>query len=439
MSENQNIEWKSSWRDEYLKWICGFANAHGGKLFIGKNDKDEVIGVTNHKKLMEDIPNKIQNRLGIICDVNLHSKNRKQFIEIIVKPYDVAISFQGKYHYRSGATKQELTGQSLTDFLLNKSGKTWDEIIEPKAKMSDIDNGAIEAFIESALNTRRLLVNRSDTSLKHVLANLRVVEDKSIKRAAILLFSKDPRKFFINAYLKIGKFGNSDSDLLSQEVVEGNAFQLADQALEILDKKYFTKSISYRGIHRIEKTEYPYEAIREILLNAIVHRSYSGAPIQVSIYNDRLMVWNPGKLPDGLTVEDLARKHASHPFNPLLADSFFKGGLIEAWGRGTLKVIDECKLHGLPIPKIELSGGGICVTVFKDIYIESILQTYDLTTRQIEALLFWKAKNEITTGQYCKKFAITDRTALRDLTILTEKKLLKKTGDKKSTKYLYMI
>jgi len=87
MQESQNIEWKDewkeTWKDEYLKWICGFANANGGRIFIGKNDKGEIIGLKNSKKLLEDIPNKIQNHLGIICDVILHNKNEKQFIEII--------------------------------------------------------------------------------------------------------------------------------------------------------------------------------------------------------------------------------------------------------------------------------------------------------------------------------------------------------------------
>ena len=86
MAESQNIEWKESWRDEYLKWICGFANAKGGKLIIGQNDKGEVIGIDKYKKLMDDIPNKIQNQLGIICDVDLKENKGKKYIEIDVKP-----------------------------------------------------------------------------------------------------------------------------------------------------------------------------------------------------------------------------------------------------------------------------------------------------------------------------------------------------------------
>jgi ATP-dependent DNA helicase RecG len=130
MPENQNIEWKESWRDEYLKWICGFVNAKGGKIFIGIDDKGNITGVENPKRLMDDIPNKIQKLLGIICDVDLHEKDGKHYIEKDVKPYDVPISYQGKYYYRSGSTKQELRGNALNEFLLKKAGKTWDDVIE---------------------------------------------------------------------------------------------------------------------------------------------------------------------------------------------------------------------------------------------------------------------------------------------------------------------
>jgi ATP-dependent DNA helicase RecG len=138
MKENQNIEWKESWRDEYLKWVCGFANAKGGKIIIGKNDKEKIVGVKNAERLMEDIPNKIQTQLGIICDVDLNQEDGKEYLVIDVKPYDVPISYQGKYHYRSGSTKQELKGNALNNFLLKKAGKTWDDVIEPRATIEDI-------------------------------------------------------------------------------------------------------------------------------------------------------------------------------------------------------------------------------------------------------------------------------------------------------------
>ena len=435
MQESQNIEWKETWKDEYLKWICGFANANGGKIFIGKNDKGKIIGLKNSKKFLEDIPNKIQNHLGIICDVILHNENEKQFIEIIVKPQEVPISYKGKYHYRSGSTKQELKGASLNEFLLKKVGKTWEEALEPQATFDDISDEAVKEFQYEAHQSQRCPLIKNETDYKNIFSNLRLYKNNSLKRSALVLFGKDPRNYMINAFVKIGKFGNTESELLFQEVVEVNAFQLADKTIEILDKKYFKKTISYQGLNRIEISEYPYKAVRECLLNAIIHRNYFGPPIQISIYEDKFTVWNPGDLPEELTIDDLKIKHASYPRNPIMADVFFKAGLIETWGRGTIKMIEECEKAKLPEPKFEILNGGIAVTFFKDIFSQEKLIEKGLNERQLKAVEFLRNNDFITNKIYQDVCKTSERTAYRDLEHLTNMNILIKTGEKKGTKY----
>ena len=105
MKEHQHIEWKSSWRDEDLKWICGFANAEGGVLVIGRDDAGQAIGVKDAARLLEDIPNKVRDILGIMVDVNLRREGGKELVEIRVEPYPSPISYKGEYYYRSGSTK----------------------------------------------------------------------------------------------------------------------------------------------------------------------------------------------------------------------------------------------------------------------------------------------------------------------------------------------
>ena len=430
MPESQNIEWKESWRDEYLKWICGFANAKGGKIIIGQNDNGDIIGVDKYKKLMDDIPNKIQNQLGIICDVDLKVDKGKKYIEIDIKPYDVPISYQGKYYYRSGSTKQELKGNSLNEFLLKKAGKTWDDVIEPRASFNDIDITAIEAFKKGATTSKRMTFIEDESNIEHILDNLLLLESGQLKRSAIVLFGKNPCRFYINAYVKIGRFGKTDDELRFQEVVEGNAYQLADKTLDILDKKFLISPISYQGLQRVENWEYPYEAIREVILNAIVHRNYMGAPIQISVYDDKLIVWNEGSLPDDLTIEDLKKKHSSRPHNPFLAGTFFKGGLIEAWGRGTIKILNECKKAGLPEPIIESTSGGISITIYKNVVERKYLANKGLNNRQIKAIEYLKKNGIITNKTYQNLYDVSKATATRDLTELVEKyKLLERTGE----------
>lgn len=128
MKESQHIEWKEVWRDEYLKWICGFANAEGGILVIGRNNKGTVVGLKDAPKLLEDIPNKVRDILGIMVDVNLRTDADKDYLEIRVEPFPYPVSYKGEYHYRSGSTKQELKGAALDQFLLRKQGRHWDGV-----------------------------------------------------------------------------------------------------------------------------------------------------------------------------------------------------------------------------------------------------------------------------------------------------------------------
>lgn len=155
-SESQNIEWKQSWHDDCLKWICGFANAQGGRIFIGKDDSGKVTGLKNAKKLLEDLPNKIRDQLGLMPLINLREEDGKAYLEIIIEPSTVPISLRGSYYWRSGSVKQELKGHALTDFLLKKMGMTWDQVIQERATLDDIDDATIALFKKEAATAGRL-------------------------------------------------------------------------------------------------------------------------------------------------------------------------------------------------------------------------------------------------------------------------------------------
>lgn len=436
MPEQQNIEWKESWRDEYLKWVCAFSNAEGGTLIIGKKDNGDIKGIENSKKLMEKIPDKILNRLAITCPVNLKSENGLEYIEILIEPSKTPIAFEGRYFIRMGSTTRLLTGVALSNFLLKKTNVNWEDVIMPNATLNDIDPEAIEAFKKGAIESGRLAHVNNETTTESILNNLKLVDaEGNLKRAAILLFGKNPKSVNISAYLKIGRFGKSSTDLLFQDVIEGNAFQLADKTLEALDKKYIISPISYKGLRRIETPEFPYKAIREILFNAIMHRKYETTPITVRLYDDRIVIWNIGTLSKKLSFDDLKKEHNSFPRNPLMAEAFYKAGYIEAWGRGTLTIIEECKKYGLLEPLIEERTGGVVVTLFKDKANPEFLATLDLNERQLKVVEYIKNEGAITTRKYQEIFDITNRTALRDLNELIELEILIKTGINKNTKY----
>ena len=232
--ESQNIEWKQSWQDDYLKWICGFANAQGGQIFIGKDDTGKVTGLNNAKKLLEDLPNKIRDQLGLMPDINLLEKDSKAYLEIIVEPSTVPISLRGSYYWRSGAVTQELKGHALTEFLLKKMGITWDRVIEEKATLNDIDDVTIELFKKEAVTAGRL-PDISGLSTKDLLKKLRLLTKEGLTNAAVVLFGKDPGEFYPNLFVKIGRFGTNVVDMRFQEVCEGNLFRMLRNVMEQLE------------------------------------------------------------------------------------------------------------------------------------------------------------------------------------------------------------
>lgn len=192
MSENQNIEYKESWRDEYLKWLCGFANAQGGAIYIGVNDSGDVVGVKNVKKLLEDIPNKIQAGLGIVADVNKLTKDGMDYLEIKVKPSSFPISYHGEFHYRSGATKQQLTGIALSEFIMQKTGFRWEDVTVDNITVDDLDDESFKIFRREALRKKRMTEAELNVSNAELLKKLHLMTDGKLKRSAVLLFYHDP-------------------------------------------------------------------------------------------------------------------------------------------------------------------------------------------------------------------------------------------------------
>jgi ATP-dependent DNA helicase RecG len=434
-SESQNIEFKLTWRDEYLKWICGFANAYGGIIFIGKDDSGNVVDLKDAKKLLEEIPNKVRDTLGILVDVNLYQTDQGKFIEILVEQYPYPVNYKGQYHYRSGSTKQELKGAALDKFFLQKKGKRWDGVPVPNVSTNDLKQETFDFFRKRAFRSQRIDEESLADSNEHLIENLQLKEGKFLKRASILLFYTNPEKFVTGAYIKIGFF-ESDSDLRFQDEIHGNLFEQIEKTTELLFTKYIKALISYEGLNRVETYEYPKEAIREALLNAVAHKDYSGGvPIQISVYNDKLMIWNEGQLPENWTVKNLLEKHASRPYNPDIAHALFRSGYIESWGRGTIKIINECKKAGIPEPVFTYDSSDISVEFRKDIYNEKHLQSLDLNVRQVKAVLYVKEKGRITNKEYQDINNTTDRTALRDLETLVELKIIKRIGEKKGAYY----
>ncbi len=429
--ESQNIEYKESWRDEYIKWICGFANANGGIIYIGINDKGDVLGVEDAKKLLEEIPNKSKDILGILVDVNLKTNSNLTYLEIVVEPYPYPVSFKGQYYYRSGSTKQELKGAALDKFILQKQGKHWDSVPQLNIKVNDLSKSAFDSFKNRAKETKRVTSDVLKDKPQILLEKLYLKTDTGYyKRATLLLFHPFPEKFITGAYVKIGFF-NSDDDLVFQDEIHGHLFEQVEKTLDLLLTKYLKATISYKKLNRIEQYPIPETAIREALINAIVHKDYSsGNPIQISLYANKLIIWNDGQLPNDWTVERLKTKHPSRPFNPEIANCFFRAGLIEAWGRGTIKIINDCRQAKVssPVFKYELSSFVVefsLKTIKSNLPYETKIEG---TTS--DKILYYISNNEsITIAELARKIKVTERTIKRIISELQKNKTIKREGN----------
>lgn len=407
----------------------------GGKLYVGVDDNGTITGINKSKKLLTDIPNKIRDILGIIVDVKMKQLEGKEYLEISVDPYPYPVSYKGEYHYRTGSTKQLLKGAALDKFLLGKQGRCWDGVPMPHVSADDLDEDTFRLFTEKALESNRIAEKSLPKKSSALLDKLILTENNYLKRAAVLLFHREPQRFITGCYIKIAFF-QSKSEILYQDVIEGNLFVQAEKAFDLLFSKYMKALISYKGVQRIERFAYDTEAVREVLHNAIVHKDYSsGIPIQIGVFEDKLFIYNPGHLPRNWTVKTLTEPHRSIPFNPDIANVFFRAGLIESWGRGIEKVIRSSREYNGTVPVFsfnnglnvefpakypnEENGGSIGVSIGGSI---------EMTDRQKEVLDIIKADNRISYRSIAAKLGINDSAVKKHLNALKEKGVLERVG-----------
>jgi ATP-dependent DNA helicase RecG len=320
---------------------------------------------------------------------------------------------------------------------LERQGKKWDAVPVPNVSVNDLKANTFDAFKTKAEKSKRLATEDLQGTNKELLESLNLYADNenTLKRAAVLLFHPNPEKYITGAYIKIGFF-ETDDDLKYQDEVKGNLLEQAEEALDLLKTKYDKASISYADDGtREEKFTFPQEAVREALLNAIAHKDYSsGIPIQISVYNDKIIFWNEGQLPENWTVDRLTQKHPSKPFNPDIANTLFRAGYIESWGRGTIKIINACKAHNIAPPIFANTPPDFEVTLIN--YTMSSLAAKGLKPESIAIILYVQEHQTISNSVVQKLCDVSKRTATRYLTDLEGSYLVKSGSTGAGTTYV---
>ncbi len=435
--ENQKTEWKRQWRDEFLKGICGLANAQGGTLEIGRDDNGTVIGVDNAKELLEELPNIIRHALGIVPSVELLDEDGKQYIAVSVDASGTPVSFRGRHYIRSGSTTQELDGRELDNFILRRLGKTWDGMVIPHVSIADLDTSAFRIFREKALVSERLQKADVEMSDSELLDSLLLTENGDLPRAAVLLFHHNPEKYVFGAFVKVGYFENG-ADLIYQDEFHGSLISVADEIVDTIYRKYFKGIISYEGVTRVTDYPVPRPALREAIFNAIVHRDYTtGIPIQIKVFPDSVIVYNDGRLPDSWTVDNLLRKHRSRPYNPKIAYAFYRAGYIETWGRGIERITEACKMAGKREPMFEVTPGEISVTFYTDAGVGvNVGVKSDVNETQQRIMMLMRETPNITAQRIADTIGISKRRVESNIRAMKNSGLIERVGSDKSGHWL---
>ena len=326
----------------------------------------------------------------------------------------------------------------------------WDDIPVYGATLDDIDRNAIDYFLQCSIKAGRMDESEANSSTEDVLRNLGLfTKEGELKNAAILLFGKHVGQFFPSAVFKIGRFHTDESDLIIQDVIEGNLIQMASRVMEVLRTKYLLSPIHYEGLQRIEQLEIPDKALRELIYNAISHKAYNGPAIQMRIYDRSIELWNYGLLPKELTPAALLQKHSSYPRNHNIANVFYKAGFVESWGRGFKKIAEEFERASLPLPTIEENGGGVMAIIQRKTIDEVIaerdgnvgvnvgdmsetnvgnMSESELSERQLNIISMIKENPFVTGKEMSETMSVTQRTIERDLSVLQKAGIIRHEG-----------
>ena len=444
--EGQDLEFKSMFTNDIGNGVCAFANTNDGTILVGVDNKGAIAGVS--KKVEEQIANIIDS-----CDPPVRAAietgivNEKNILVVKVKKSGQVHSWKGKIYLRVGSTNRPLSMREILE-LGQKLGKIrFDEQICEGANLEDVDRDKVEWYTEKRAKLKGIEVPK--TPYQQILINLcaAIKKDDNLlpTNAGILFFGKSPQRFFPCCELKVARFkGKNMVEFIDRAELQGPLSNLIDDAEKFIKRntRVATKII---GFEQVNITEYPYEAIREAIINAVTHRDYffAGASVRIMIFDDRIEVESPGRLPEGVTLTNLEGNHVLR--NEKIANLLYDIGYIEKWGTGIRRMKDLMRNHGLVEPIFEESGRFFKVTFYGpgDKILDLVkpkgkvdLKELGLNDRQIEALkLMVNEKVIFNNRKYREYFKVSNQTCIRDMKLLAELGFVSKEGVGKSVLY----
>ncbi|MEK6938195.1 MAG: ATP-binding protein [Nanoarchaeota archaeon] len=428
--EGLKIEFKERFDSSLAEDMVAFANAEGGRIFLGVTDKGIIKNIEISNRLKSQIQDLARN-----CDppIKITSEEVAGVLIILVaegkdKPYKCKEGF----FLRIGPNSQKLTRDEIVEFIVGEGKVLFEEQITPSFNLEkDFSKEKLEKYMQRAkLSSNLLYVN--------MLNNLGLLSQGKLNNAGILFFAKKPCVFIKQAYVNCIRFkGNGRTEIIDRAIFEGDVVENIDESIKFVQRN---TSVRYeiKEIIRKEIPEYPLEAIRESIINAVMHRNYfeKGATVSIEIFDDRINISNPGGLPKGLSKEDFGKKCVRR--NPLIADLLYRIQYVERAGTGVERIRKSLFNAGLPSPKIEFNNF-FTITIYNQLTNNvpaNVPINVPVNERQKWILKNVEEKGQIRFPAIVEQFSsVSIKTLKRDIQYLQKSGVLKFEGAPKTGVY----
>jgi len=432
--ESDTIEFKRSLSqlDNSLKTICAFLNLKGGIIEFGKDNIGNIIGIEVSEFTLTKISQKINSKIKpeIIVVIEKNIIDYKEIIRIIVpeghnKPYFL----EGVAYIRVGAETIIMPPDKIKEIIKEQQQTYWELQICQDANLDDIDENTITKFIDLAKMFKSLPITSENK--KTILKKLGLIKDEKILFAGILLFGKYPTNFILNNTLRCGRFKNStSSEFIDLKDYDGNLFQNIESGISFL-KEHMKLSAKIVGLYRKETWEIPIEVLREGIINALIHRDYSiHGNTYIKVYDEQIIISNPGYLMKGLDLKELYKDHLSVQRNELLAKTFYYTGLIDSWGKGITNIINTLKKENIDIPTFKENMAYFSIIFNRPkIKLETVEKSTQKSTQKIIKLI--KNNSNTTIAKLSIDLGLTPKAIKKNLSKLKLEGKLKRIGPDK--------
>ena len=416
--EGLRIEFKSSFDNKVIETLVAFANTSGGSVLIGISDDRKISGITTNHESVQNWLNEVKNKTtpAVAPFAEYVDYKDKVVVALTVPESPVKpVSMRSKYFKRVANSNHLMNTDEIASEYLRTINSSWDYYADPEHGVDSLSLDKVRVFMRRIEHhTGNLLI----IDPLEFLAKLEIVRRNQLTFGGFLLFA---RNYCLISDLQAGRF-KGESTIIDSLSLNTDLFSEVDEVLNFIKKHLMVEYIFNGEPQRTEKFDYPVDAIREIIVNMIVHRDYresSGSVIKM--FDDRIEFFNPGRLTSGITVQDLlSGNYVSQCRNKLIARAFKEAGLTERYGSGINRILNICKNHGIVPPVFEEIFNGFRVILYKkkanvteDV---TVNVTEDVTVKREEALLEIISRNpSVTVNEMARRMKVNRRTILRDL------------------------